>query len=152
MVLLALLLATSVASGTHLSYDVRECGKVTDEQLNREFARKNGALRHKGKFFIEMEKKYNVSASFMAAIAIQESGHGTSKRAKTHKDCFGMTGSNARYNSIEENIEAAFRNMRNGKHYLTKNRTTICSIGKVYCRTKGWDKKIVLIMKKIHSS
>lgn len=133
-----------------ISSEVCKTGTVTADQLNRHFARyKNSKLNGKGNVFISMEKKYGISARFMAAIATQESGCGTSNRARTRNDCFGMTGygKNKRWGSIDSNIECAFSLI--DRLYIKKGRTTVTSIGRVYCATGGWASHVTSHMRRI---
>lgn len=133
-------------------YDVAQTGHVTVEQLERHFARYGGALRGKGEFFLQMEKKYNVSALFMAGIATQESSAGKSARARRVKDSFGMTGRRGkRWATHEENIEDAFK-MMSGNLYVKSGRRTPSRIGSRYCTTGGWASKVTRHMKNIVSN
>lgn len=141
-ILVTLLLAANLCFATHVGYDVRKTGTVTAQQLDAEFAKRGGVLKNKGHVFIQMEKKYGVSAQFMAAIAIQESGGGTSRRARRDNDCFGMTGSKAKYTSIDQNIEIAFDNIKNGRYYFNRGKHTVGSIGRTWSRSKDWSKKV----------
>lgn len=131
--------------------DVRNTGQVTAEQLNKHFAKyKNGRLQGKGQVFIDMEKKYGISAKFMAAIATQESGAGTSSRARTRNDCFGMTGFGKKktWASIDANIESAYSLI--DRVYIKKFKvTTVPSIGKKYCVGGNWAAKVQGIMNRI---
>lgn len=139
------------AALTASGYDVRQTGHVTAEQLERHFAsRGESVLKGKGEFFIQMEKKYNVSALFMAGIATQESGGGTSARARRVKDSFGMTGKGRgkRWATHEENIEDAFR-LVSGKLYVKSGRKTPEHIGRRYCTTRGWASRVAGHMRKI---
>lgn len=130
------------------SADVRKVGSVTAEELNSHFAKYNGALKDKGHVFIEMEQKYGVSARFMAAIATQESGCGNAPRTKRTNDCFGMTGcGNKKWDSIEQNIESAFSLI--DRRYIKRGKTSVASIGKVYCVNKTWASKVSGHMKRI---
>lgn len=134
------------------SYDVTQTGHVTAKQLEQHFARYGGVLQGKGLFFIEMEKKYNVSALFMAAIATQESSAGKSARARRVKDSFGMTGRRGkRWASHEENIEDAFK-LVSGGLYVKSGRKTPSKIGSRYCTTGGWATKVTHHMKGIVSN
>lgn len=128
---------------------VTSTGTVTAAQLDRHFAKYNGKLMGKGAKFIEMERKYGISAKFMAAIATQESGAGNSKRARSINDCFGMTGygKKKRWGSVDENIECAFSLI--SRVYVQKGRTTVASIGKKYCVGGNWAAKVQGIMNRI---
>lgn len=130
--------------------DVRQVGTVTAEALNKHFAKYKGArLQGKGQVFLDMEKKYGISARFMAAIATQESSCGASKRAKNNNDCFGMTGfgRGKKWASIDANIESAFSLI--DRVYIKRGRTTVVSIGRVYCVGGGWAGKVSGHMKRI---
>lgn len=133
----------TVIAQTRNSNSVLQLGTVTAEQLNKQFARyKNSRLQGKGQVFINMEKKYGISAKFMAAIATQESGAGSSKRARSHNDCFGMTGFRGKkWASIDSNIESAFSLI--DRVYIKHGRTTVPSIGKKYCVGGNWASKVL---------
>lgn len=140
-------IATTRSVAKHES-DVRKVGSVTVEELNEHFAKYNGALKGKGHVFIEMEQKYGVSARFMAAIATQESGCGSAPRTKRTNDCFGMTGCGSKkWDSIEQNIESAFSLI--DRRYIKRGKTSVASIGKVYCVNKTWASKVSGHMKRI---
>lgn len=128
---------------------VCQTGTVTAEALNKHFARYNGRLQGKGQVFLDMEKKYGISARFMAAIATQESSCGASKRARSNNDCFGMTGfgRGKKWASIDANIESAFSLI--DRVYIKRGRTTVQSIGRVYCVGRGWAGKVAGHMKRI---
>lgn len=135
------------------SYDVSKTGHVTEEQLESHFAsRGNSVLKGKGRKFLEMEEKYGVSALFMAGIATQESGGGTSARARRNLDSFGMTGRgrHKKWSSVDQNIEDAF-SLVSGKLYVKSGRKTPDRIGSRYCASGGWAKKVSHHMKTIVS-
>lgn len=128
--------------------DVTASSGVDAAALDRHFARYGGKLAGKGAVFMEMERKYGVSASFMAAIATQESSCGASARARRVNDCFGMTGARRGYASIDENIEAAFK-LVSGRLYVGSGRKTPHRIGSRYCASGGWAGKVAGHMRRI---
>lgn len=131
-------------ANTRDKMNVLATGTITAAELDKHFARmaknsKTGKsiLTGKGRKFIELEQKYGISARFMAGIATQESGAGTSNRARTKNDSFGMTGYKGRsWSSPEANIECAFSLI--DRLYIKQGRKSIESIGKKYCATGGW--------------
>lgn len=138
--------ALSTARDNAKHGSVVQIGTTTAADLDKHFAKYNGKLVGKGKVFIEMEKKYGVSAKFMAAIATQESGAGKSARARRNNDCFGMTGygKGKKWASIDANIENAFSLIH--RLYVKQGRTTVASVGKKYCASSGWASKVQHIM------
>lgn len=135
------------ASGFSQNFDVRTKSNVTAEQLNRKFKNK---LSGTGKYFVEMERKYNVNAVFLASIAIHESGNGSSRPARRKNNFFGLTGKRGllSFKTPEESIECVARNIsKSGGNYYGKGRYTISSIGKRYASSRKWSSRIVSTMK-----
>ena len=120
--------------------DVTVLYKGTAADLNKKLASR-GVLAGKGALFMEMQNKYGVSASFLAAICILESG-GTSKAAKTRNNVSGIKppGGLKQFSSVDECIEYTAK-LISGKTYIGSGRKTVNSIGERYCNA-GWGPKV----------
>lgn len=129
--------------------DVCSVGHTTAEELERHFAKyKKSPLKGKGEFFLKMEKKYGISARFIAAIATIESGCGT--HCANKNNFFGVKGGKRGYrafSSVEDGIESEFSMIK--RVYINQNRTTVASIGKKYCTNGKWAGMVSGVMKKI---
>jgi hypothetical protein len=112
------------ATGT----DTKDVAETLDNNLG-------GLLKNKGAVFAEMGAKYNVDPRLIAAIAMEETGNGTSKLLATRNNIGGITGPGhdgkggdyMPYDTLDEGIEAAARLLR--KRYLDQGLTTIDQIG-----------------------
>jgi N-acetyl-anhydromuramyl-L-alanine amidase AmpD len=97
-----------------------------------------GLLKNKGAVFAEMGAKYNVNPRLIAAIAMEETGNGTSHLLATRNNIGGITGPGhtgkggdyMSYDSLDEGIEAAAKHLR--ERYLDQGLTTIKDIGAVW--------------------
>lgn len=115
-------------------------GKVTAAALNEKFS---GVLAGKGELFIKAEKEHGVPAVLLAAIAIQESGGGTSRMARRLNNVFGITPNGRtglKFASVEDCINYECKLLKN--KYLSQGRKTVTSIGKKYCASGGWSKAV----------
>lgn len=91
-------------------------------------------------YFIYIQDTYNVNAIFAVAVAIEESEAGTSNNAVNKNNWFGImkNGTAKSYKSAGECI-IAFGKLIDGSNYFGNSKTTIESIGKVYCSPpNGW--------------
>lgn len=91
-----------------------------------------GALSGTGELFIEAGKQYGINPSFLAAVAIHETGNGTSNAARFKNNVAGMMGKGGlkTYSSVRDSIFDMARNLRN--NYLDEGKTTIAQIGAKY--------------------
>jgi beta-N-acetylglucosaminidase len=87
-------------------------GEDFDNYLRK--AQPNSVMIGLGAKFKEVEEKYNVNALMLFAIAVNESGHGTSTLAKEKNNLFGLNatdnnpfGNGLQFNSLEDGIEYA---------------------------------------------
>ena len=107
--------------------------KGTAEDLNKHL---KGVLKGKGQVFIDLQKKYGVSAAFLAAVVNSESG-GTSTAAKTKNNVAGIMDPKTGYkkqkefNSVEECLEELACNLKN--NYINQGRVTVSQIFEKYC-------------------
>ena len=143
------MLLCSAAYGFSQTYDVRIKSDITAEQLN---AKLKNRLEGCGQYFIEAQEKYGVNAEFLAAIAILESGNGSSAAARRKNNFFGLMGKRGQlsFENQRECILCAAKNISkpNG-YYYAKKRYTIGSIGKKWAADKKWSSKVVMTMKSI---
>jgi murein DD-endopeptidase MepM/ murein hydrolase activator NlpD len=102
---------------------------VTAERLNAVFG---GKLSGCGKTFVQISNIFKVNPALMAAIAMHETGNGTSNAIKTKNNCFGMmSGSTVRtYTTLTEGIRAGISNL--SRNYIYQGRKSIDAIQKKY--------------------
>ncbi|MEK4263691.1 MULTISPECIES: glucosaminidase domain-containing protein [Paenibacillus] len=76
--------------------------------------------------------KYGISPALLAAIAVHETGNGTSNAIKNKNNVGGMMGKNGlmTFSSVEEGIDKMASNLK--RNYLDKGLTTIEAIQKKY--------------------
>lgn len=91
-----------------------------------------GKLSGSASHFINAGKKYDIDPSLLSAIAIHETGNGSSRAVKEKNNVAGMMGKNGlrSYASIEDSIFDMARNLR--KNYLNQGKSTIAEIGAKY--------------------
>ena len=145
--LCSVMLLCNAAYGFSQNYDVRTKSDITAEQLD---AKLKNRLEGCGQHFIDAQEEYGVNAEFLAAIAIHESGNGSSAAARRKNNFFGMMGKRGQlsFETPRECIMAAAKNLTkpNG-YYFAKGRYTISSIGKKWAADKKWSSKVVTVMK-----
>ena len=91
-----------------------------------------GKLSGTSAHFINAGKKYDLDPNLLSAIAIHETGNGTSRAANEKNNIAGMMGKNGlrSYDSVEESIFDMARNLR--QNYVDQGKTTIAAIGAKY--------------------
>lgn len=145
--LCSVMLLCNAAYGFSQTYDVRTKSDITAEQLN---AKLKNRLEGCGQYFIDAQEEYGVNAEFLAAIAIHESGNGSSTAARRKNNFFGMMGKRGQlsFETPRECIMTAAKNLTkpNG-YYFARGRYTISSIGKKWAADKKWSSKVVTVMK-----
>ena len=148
-ILCSLMLLCSAAYGFSQNYDVRTKSDITAEQLD---AKLKNRLEGCGQHFIDAQEEYGVNAEFLAAIAIHESGNGSSAAARRKNNFFGLMGSRGQlsFATPRECIMTAARNISkpNG-YYFGRGRYTISSIGRRYASDRRWASRIVATMRGI---
>lgn len=79
-----------------------------------------------------MGKKYGIDPALLAAIAVHETGNGSSSAVKNKNNVGGMMGKNGlmSFSSIEEGIDRMASNLK--RNYIDKGLTTIPQIQKKY--------------------
>lgn len=136
------------------NFDLRNPTCLTVEDLDQHLG---GVLKDKGKLFKQAEEKYNVNALFLVAVAIFESTNGTSNKAVSRKNCFGLKGKT--FETVDEGIDyvAMILSSETG-YYYGRKKYTIDKVGKTYAPTwdnpgnKKWIPSVISIMKKILSN
>lgn len=96
-------------------------------------AAKLGGLGQYSQAFHDAGKKYGVDPKLLMAIAMHETGKGTSSAFRNKKNAMGISpdgGGPRAFSSVEESIDYAARLLK--KHYLDKGLTTIAAIGGKY--------------------
>lgn len=105
------------------------------EELRKVLATYNTELTKYTQQFLNMQSKYHVNAIFAAAVAVQETGGGTTGNAtNSSNNWYNIRGKNttwAQYGSVEECINAFGKLINTG--YFSEGRVTVSSIGKKYC-------------------
>ena len=145
--LCSVMLLCNAAYGFSQNYDVRTKSDITAAQLD---ARLENRLKGTGLYFIEAQEEYGINAEFLAAIAIHESGNGSSVAARRKNNFFGLMGKRGQlsFSSPRECIECAAKNLtKTDGYYFGRGRYTIASIGKRYASDKRWASRIVATMK-----
>ena len=147
--LCSVMLLCNAAYGFSQNYDVRTKSDITAEQLD---AKLQNRLKGCGQHFIDAQEEYGVNAEFLAAIAIHESGNGSSAAARRKNNFFGLMGSRGQlsFDTPRECIMTAARNISkpNG-YYFGRGRYTISSIGRRYASDRRWSSRIVATMRGI---
>lgn len=146
-ILCSLMLLCSAAYGFSQTYDVRKKSDITAEQLNAKL--KNG-LEGCGQIFIDAQEIYGINAEFLAAIAIHESGNGSSAAARRKNNFFGLMGKRGQlsFKNPAECIMCAAENLTKPTgYYFGKRRYTIASIGKKWASDKKWASRVAATMR-----
>lgn len=91
-----------------------------------------GKLSGTAAHFINAGKKYDLDPNLLSAIAIHETGNGSSRAAQDKNNVAGMMGKNGlrSYASVEDSIFDMARNLR--QNYLNQGKDTIAKIGAKY--------------------
>lgn len=137
-------------------YNVGTQTGLTADQLEQ--ALQGTGLQGLGKYYIEAEQTYNVSALALAAMSALESQWGTSNFAKTRNNLFGWQAYDAdvqkarHFKSKEEAIMTVAKTLR--KNYLTPtgpyfNGVTLYGINVKYASDVNWADKNTDLMNRI---
>lgn len=137
--------------------DLRKKSGATADGLNQ--ALKGTGLEGLGYSYIYAEKIYGVNAIFLVSLTAEESGWGTSRRARYDNNLSGYavytaTSRGVNFRSKSESIMKTAKLIgneylkTNGKHY---NGVSIYDVNKKYCTTGGtsWSSNINSIANKI---
>lgn len=92
----------------------------------------DGKLSGTAAHFINAGKKYDLDPNLLSAIAIHETGNGSSRAVNDKNNIAGMMGKNGlrSYASVEDSIFDMARNLR--QNYLNEGKDTIAKIGAKY--------------------
>ena len=92
----------------------------------------DGKLSGTATHFINAGKKYDLDPNLLSAIAMHETGNGSSRAVNEKNNVAGMMGRNGlrSYESVEESIFDMARNLR--ENYLNKGKETVADIGAKY--------------------
>lgn len=142
--------------------------KVTISNLPEDLFNKDGILAGKEDKVAEIAEKYGLEPEFLASIMCLETGYGTSSLCNNCNNPGGTTGSGsagsyttsdgrtfAKYNSIEEGIEAMAKNLAGYTKYdgvTSVDIDHVDAIGAKYCVGGDWANKVKTIYNKIKSS
>ena len=132
----------------------------------------NSVFDENAEYFYYAEKQYRINGVFLAAVAIHESGWGTSTIAKNKKNLFGYGaidsnpyGGAYNFESYNEGIDLVARalvkyylnengteifdgNIANGKFY---NGNNLSAVNKVYASDKNWANGVYKWMKYLYN-
>lgn len=116
--------ATSAADQSDLKFRPVQFLKL-DGQLD-------GKLSGTAVHFIEAGKKYDIDPNLLSAIAVHETGNGSSRAANEKNNIAGMMGKNGlrSYESVADSIYDMARNLR--QNYLNQGKESIAQIGAKY--------------------
>ena len=133
---------------------------------------KNQVFTNNAEYFYYAEKQYNINGVFLAAVAIHESGWGTSKISKNKNNLFGYGavdsnpyGGAYSFSSYNEGIDLLARvfvkyylnpqgteiydgNIANGKYYIGN---TLQAVNKRYASDKNWANSVFKWMKYLYN-
>lgn len=139
--------------------------KVTTSSLPEDLFKKEGALAGQEDKVAEIAEKYGLEPEFLASIMCLETGYGNSTILNECNNPGGTTGSGsagsyttsdgrrfAKYNSIEEGIEAMAKNLSGYTQYEGVSSVDIDhvdAIGSKYCVGGDWANKVKSIYKSI---
>ncbi len=124
----------SNANYGNYNYDISTEFKGTAADLDKHL---DGVLKGKGAKLLELQKKYGVSASILAAIAIHESANGTSDAAKNKNNVGGVMSASsgfkelATFDSVDECLEAMASNLK--RNYIGQGLRSISQVFQKYC-------------------
>ena len=131
------------------NYDVRKKSNITEVQLNSKL---KGNLKGTAKYFLEAQRTYGINAVFLAAVAMHESGNGSSRAARTKNNFFGIMEKKSlkKFSSPRDCImyTARILTKKNG-YYFGSGRFTIKKIGKKYAACPAWSTRVIKHMKQI---
>lgn len=124
--------ATLVIERVSSEFDVRTAHLASASTLDLFF---QGTLEGLGEVFVEAGKENGISPFFLAAIALHESGNGSSSIARRCNNPMGILIDGKAPRSFES-TEEAVRYMAarlNSKLYIGSGHTTVAEIQKIYC-------------------
>ncbi|MDX1919624.1 MAG: glucosaminidase domain-containing protein [Candidatus Caenarcaniphilales bacterium] len=113
--------------------NVKQFRPIDPAQLDSKL---EGVLKGQGANFVSIGQKYNIDPAFLAAIAMLESGNGSSRAAKEANNVMGvMTGSGASqikdFARVEDSVEYMAKELTDPQGYYSKA-NTIAEIHQIY--------------------
>lgn len=137
--------------------DLRTPSPLTSMDLDRAFkAIGADSMIGLGKAFKLAEAEYGVNASFLAALAVHESGKGTSRIAREKNNLFGWGAVDVdpfvrarTFDSLEDGIEVVAAWLR-AKYFDQLGLTTLRAVGSRYATDSEWADKVLYWVKKLH--
>lgn len=136
--------------------DLRTPSPLTSMDLDRAF-KEIGAdsMIGLGKAFKLAEAKHGVNAVFLAAVAVHESGKGTSRIAREKNNLFGWGAVDvdpfvraSKFDSLEDGIETVAAWLR-AKYFDHLDLTTLRAVGSRYATDPQWAEKVLYWAKRI---
>ena len=133
---------------------------------------RNHIIEENAEVFYNIDKKYNINGVFLAAIAIHESGWGTSKIANDKKNLFGYGAydsspyeSSNSFDAYADGIETVAKALV--KYYINEagtpiydgevakgsyyNGSTVADVNEKYASDKEWNKKVYKYMEFLYN-
>ncbi|EAC2922390.1 MULTISPECIES: M23 family metallopeptidase [Listeria] len=135
IVLFIFFFSFSPSDSTNDSTDELRCSAYGDQpsanDLNK-YLKGKGVFEGKGKTFIDAGKKFGVDPKLVIAIAMHETGNGTSVMVRKKNNPGGLMGSGKPFvfDSLDEGIAAMTKNLN--KLYISQGLTTVEQIGAKY--------------------
>ncbi len=118
----------------------RDLGRLTKTSSNTTAAKLNqhlgGKFKGKGLAFVDAAKKHGLDPALLAAIAMHETGNGTSKAVRNKNNPGGLMNPRTnwrtlqRFSTLEKGIDAMARNLK--RNYIDKGLKTPAQIGPKY--------------------
>lgn len=102
---------------------------VTASMLNSKLG---GKLSGMGQQFIQAGQRYGVDPAFLAAVAMHETGNGTSNAINSKNNVGGMMGKNGlmSFGSVQEGLDAMASNLQ--RNYISQGLTSVSEIQQKY--------------------
>lgn len=119
----------NLTDGYSITSKITDMSGVSASQLDSKLG---GVLKGKGAQFVKAGLDNGIDPAALAAIAMHETGNGTSPASKNRNNVGGMMGSNGlmNFDSIEDGIEAMARNLK--KNYVDQGIDTIEAVQHKY--------------------
>lgn len=141
---------SSIDLATVYDRDLRTRSLLSAEQLQLGLQK---GLTDKASLIVQYGNTYNIDCTFIAAVAAQESGWGTSLWVKKYNNYFGYA-NKRRYNSFEESLKDFCEGVAN--NYLADTGIyhtgyTVTDTNIFYCEQSEWTESISNLMVQIHN-
>ncbi len=128
--------------------DLRVSSPMTANQIDKALQELAPAMRGLGSAFKEAEAKHRVNAEFLTALAIHESGRGTSRIAQDKRNLFGWGAYDATpydsawtFTSFAAGIDTVAGRIR-ALYFNSWNLTTLKQMNTKYATDQAWHSKI----------